>query len=267
VSELTSVSNEQTILAQHQEEATSGISASSDEILGTAKRLLLTVQEVSDGVNHTSGLASFGQKSLTDMEIIMQKIAEGSKEIVFTLDVLKEKASHINKVITTITKLADQTNLLSLNTAIEAERAGEFGRGFTVIANEIRKLADQTGVSILDIDKMISDITHAVSESVEGVNELSKQIKTGVQEISLVKQQLIEIIEGVHQLNDRFIRVSQGMQAQSVGAEQIHFALSELEKTAQSSSGTIFHLSETVQEISRSTEALIEALAKVSSVK
>ena len=267
VNQLASASKQQVFLAQRQEEATLDISATSQEIMQTAKSLLYTVQEVSDVANHTSDLASHGQKSLGDMEVIMQNIAQGSQDIVSKLGVLKDRAGNINHVITTITKVADQTNLLSLNTAIEAERAGELGRGFMVIANEIRRLADQTAISTLNIENVINEITTAVIVSVMGVDEFSKKIEAGVDEINLVKRQLIEIIEGVHHLSDRFCTVNQVMQTQSKGAEQINEALSELKKTAQFSSDAIFHFRDTVQEIDQSAKVLIAALSNVTKMQ
>lgn len=260
VNQLTLASKQQILLTQRQEEATLDISATSQEISQTAKSLLCTVQEVSEVSNHTSALATNGQNSLAGMEVILQSIVQGSQEIASKLGVLKEKTDKINNVITTITKVADQTNLLSLNTAIEAERAGELGRGFMIIANEIRRLADQTALATLNIENVINEIIEAVITSVMGVDAFSKQIQAGVNEINLVKGQLIQIIEGVHHLTDRFCTVSQVMQTQSTGAEQINAALSELGKTAQYSSDSISHFRDTVQEIDQSTKSLIGAL-------
>ncbi len=85
----------------------------------------------------------------------MQRLADATGSISAKLGVVREKASGINSVVTTITKVADQTNLLSINAAIEAEKAGEAGRGFLVVAREIRRLADQTAVATLDIEQMV----------------------------------------------------------------------------------------------------------------
>jgi methyl-accepting chemotaxis protein WspA len=80
----------------------------------------------------------------------MNKLADSTSAISGKLGVISDKANNINSIITTITKVADQTNLLSLNAAIEAEKAGEYGLGFAVVAREIRRLADQTAVATLD---------------------------------------------------------------------------------------------------------------------
>ena len=85
----------------------------------------------------------------------MKQLVESTASVSAKLGMIREKADSINAVVTTITKVADQTNLLSINAAIEAEKAGEYGRGFLVVAREIRRLADQTAVATLDIETMV----------------------------------------------------------------------------------------------------------------
>lgn len=109
-------------------------------------------------------LAGSGQAGLARMKSTMQQITEASTAINTRLAVLSEKAGNIGNVVTTITKVADQTNLLSLNAAIEAEKAGDYGRGFSVVAMEIRRLADQTAVATSDIDQTASTSTDADPE-------------------------------------------------------------------------------------------------------
>ncbi len=103
----------------------------------------------------------------------MHHMKEASQSISGRLKTIYEKAENITTVVTTITKIAEQTNLLSLNAAIEAEKAGEYGLGFTVVAREIRRLADQTAVATLDIEQMVKEMQTAVST---GVMEMDKFI-------------------------------------------------------------------------------------------
>jgi methyl-accepting chemotaxis protein WspA len=101
--------------------------------------IVVTMHGVSGVVEETAHAAGTGQQGLSRMEDTMRHVAEAAGSINAKLTVLNEKAGNINQVVTTITKIADQTNLLSLNAAIEAEKAGDAGRGFSVVATEIRQ--------------------------------------------------------------------------------------------------------------------------------
>jgi methyl-accepting chemotaxis protein WspA len=147
--------------------------------------------------------------------------------------VLSEKAGNINQVVTTITRVADQTNLLSLNAAIEAEKAGEYGRGFSVVATEIRRLADQTAVATYDIEQMVKDIQSAVSAGVMGMDKFAEEVRRGMQDVQEVGGQLSQIIQHVQALAPRVESVNEGMQAQATGAEQISESLTQLSEAAR----------------------------------
>ena len=124
-------------------------------------------------------MASTGQKGLSGMDQTMRQLAESTESIGSKLSVISERAANINLVVTTITKVADQTNLLSINAAIEAEKAGEYGLGFLVVAREIRRLADQTAVATLDIERMVKEMQYSVSAGVMEMDKFSEQVRTG----------------------------------------------------------------------------------------
>jgi methyl-accepting chemotaxis protein WspA len=130
--------------------------------------------------------------------------------------------------VTTITKVADQTNLLSINAAIEAEKAGEHGLGFLVLAREIRRLADQTAVSTLDIEQIVREMQSAVSVGVMEMDRFSEQVRRGVDTVAHIAGQLGQIIGQVQQLSERFDSVNEGMKNQSLGAQQISEAMTRL---------------------------------------
>jgi methyl-accepting chemotaxis protein len=167
VTEIAATAKEQQATAGESAATTAEIGATSKEISATSKDLVRTMNEVSE---QTGVLAGSGQTGLARMEETMGHVMEAAGSINSKLAVLNVKATNINQVVTTITKVADQTNLLSLNAAIEAEKAGEYGRGFTVVATEIRRLADQTAVATHDIEQMVREIQSAVSAGVMGMD-------------------------------------------------------------------------------------------------
>jgi methyl-accepting chemotaxis protein WspA len=254
VNEVAATTKEQQATASEIAATTTEIGATSKEISATSKELVKTMNEVSSVAEQSASLAGSGQEGLTHMEETMRQVMEAAGSINAKLAVLNEKAGNINQVVTTITKVADQTNLLSLNAAIEAEKAGEYGKGFSVVATEIRSLADQTAVATYDIEQMVKEIQSAVSAGVMGMDKFSEEVRRGMQEVQQVGGQLSQIIQQVQALAPRFESVSEGMQAQATGAEQITQALSQLSEAVQ----------QTVESLRQSGQA-IDGLNQVSS--
>jgi methyl-accepting chemotaxis protein WspA len=206
------------------------------------------MNDVATVAEGTASLAVSGQAGLSQMEETMGQVMEAAGSINAKLAVLNEKAGNINQVVTTIAKVADQTNLLSLNAAIEAEKAGEYGRGFAAVAAEIRRLADQTAVATYDIEQMVKEIQSAVSAGVMGMDKFSEQVRRGMHDVQEVGGQLSQIIQQVQALVPRIETVNEGMQAQATGAGQISEALLQLTEAAQ----------QTVESLSQSTMAIDE---------
>jgi methyl-accepting chemotaxis protein WspA len=233
VTEIAATGKEHQATSAETASATSEIGATSKEIAATSKVLLKTINEVTEVAEQTANLAGTGQSGLARMEATMRQVMEAGGAVNAKLGVLNEKASNINQVVTTITKVADQTNLLSLNAAIEAEKAGEHGRGFVVVATEIRRLADQTAVASYDIEQLVKEMQSAVSAGVMGMDKFSEEVRRGVNEVEQVSEQLAQIIGQVQALTPQFETVNEGMQSQSTGAQQISEALAQLTESAQ----------------------------------
>jgi methyl-accepting chemotaxis protein WspA len=220
--------------------------ATTKEISANTAQLLRTMEEATEVADYTTSATADAQDKLKHMDHTMQQMVNATDSIGAKLAALSEKASNINSVLTTITKVADQTNILSLNAAIEAEKAGEAGRGFSVVATEIRRLADQTSVSTWDIEQMLKEMQSAVSASVMGMDKFAEEIRRNVGEARHVAEQLSGMMDQVRKLAPRFDMVLQGMQSQAVGASQI--------------SGTMMQLSDATQQTVESLKATSEAV-------
>ena len=234
------------------------------QISVTSQDLVRTMNEVNQMASRTGSMAAEGRGDLDGMDSVMRQLAESTSSFGAKLGVISERAANINLAVTTITKVADQTNLLSINAAIEAEKAGEYGLGFLVVAREIRRLADQTAVASLDIERMVKEMQYSVSAGVMEMDRFSEQVRGGVQAIGEVSEKLGEIIEGVEGISERFGQVTEGMEAQSQGAEQIREAMVRLADGASRTASSLgdfnratTHLREAVgglkEEVSRFT--------------
>ncbi len=191
------------------------------------------MDRVSELAQSTTIAAENSQNKLTQMEKVMRQLAEATTLISSKLGVMNEKANSINSVVTTINKVADQTNLLSLNAAIEAEKAGEYGAGFAVVAREIRRLADQTAVATLEIAQMVKEMQSAVSLGVMEMDKFNKSVVNSVENVANISQEIAQVITQVQGLTPRFEQVSQSVDEQSLAAQQISEAMSQLSEAAQ----------------------------------
>ena len=237
--------------------STNEAAAAVKQISSTSQELLRTMDEVSQVAGAAAERAISGQSGLEVMDGAMRMLADSTTSIGSKLAVISERARNINVVVTTITKVADQTNLLSINAAIEAEKAGEAGLGFLVVAREIRRLADQTAIATLDIERMVQEMQQSVSAGVMEMDKFSEQVRRGVQEVAKVSGQLGEVIGSVQLLTTRFEQVNEGMRAQTAGAEQIRDAMARLSEGA----------GQTIRSLGEFNKATVQLREAVSSLK
>ncbi|QEN85474.1 methyl-accepting chemotaxis protein [Labrys sp. KNU-23] len=262
MTEIAATSKQQQATASEVAATTTEIGATSREIAATSKELVRTMSDVVTVSEHTANLASGGKVELAHMEDTMNQVMGAASSITAKLAVLNEKASDINQVVTAITKVADQTNLLSLNAAIEAEKAGEYGRGFAVVSSEIRRLADQTAVATYDIEQMVKEIQSAVSASVMGMDKFSEEVRRGLHDVHEIGAKLSEIITQVQALTPRYESVSEGMQAQATGAEQISEALVQLTEATQQTVESLRQSSSAIDELNHVASNLSGSIAR-----
>ncbi|HZV64895.1 MAG TPA: methyl-accepting chemotaxis protein [Telluria sp.] len=225
------------------------ILSTTKEISANTSQLLRTMEEATAVADYTTSATADAQNNLKRMDLTMQHMVAATDSINAKLAALSEKASNINSVLITITKVADQTNILSLNAAIEAEKAGDAGRGFSVVATEIRRLADQTSVSTWDIEQMLKEMQSAVSASVMGMDKFSEEIRRSVGEVRQVAEQLSSVMDQVQKLAPQFDLVLQGMQSQAVGASQISDTMMQLSDATQQTVESLKATSEAVHQL------------------
>jgi methyl-accepting chemotaxis protein WspA len=241
---------------------TTEISTTAKEIAATSSELLKSADNVNIVSQQLASLATNGKEGLERMDQIMRHIIEAVSSITTRLGEMNDKAGNIGLVVTTITKIADQTNLLSLNAAIEAEKAGEYGRGFSVVASEIRRLADQTAASTLDIELMVKEMLGSVSAGVMGMDKFSEEVRRSVREVAEVSTQIDQMIDRVQTLTPNIESVYEGMRAQTQGSNQISEALLQLGDAARQTSDAIRDSNRSVEQLNEATRGLQTAISR-----
>ncbi len=239
------------------------VGVSSRQISATSQELAGTMEGVKNSAGEASRLANAGQASLSGLQGAMQSLSAGTESISEKLDLMRHKAASIDSIIATITKISDQTNLLSLNAAIEAEKAGEYGRGFSVVAREIGRLANETAISTLDISDIISEMQASVADGVRGMDHFREEVARGVRSAEDATMQLSQVIARVANLGPEFEKVNEGMRFQSLGSRQISEAMAELKAGAAQLTGSLSQFKAVTEQLNTAARGLSETVSRV----
>ncbi len=250
------------VTVNQQAAATSQISATSSEISANSMELAGTMHQLNASASGMGELALDGQDGLKTMIRIMDELSIGTASITGKLAEINERANAIEGIVATITKVADRTNLLSLNAAIEAEKAGKFGQGFSVVAAEIRRLADQTAVAALEIENMIGNMRISVDSGVEEMNKFAVDVQFGASKASKLGKKLDGIMGGVQDLTPRIELVNDGMSAQAEGAEQISEAMAQLSDTASDTSDALGEFNRAAIQLNEAVQGLRDEVTR-----
>ena len=210
------------ILAASQEQASAAREQSSavTETTAAAKELSTTSESVGESIKKVAQVAAHAMAG-------MGKIKESIDKTNGMLTSLGEKSQKIGKITELIDDVADQTNLLAVNASIEAARAGEQGRGFTVVADEIRKLADSTAKSTKDITGLIELIQHEMSnaimsmeQSIQSVDEEARLAQQTTEKSKEIAMSTHQQISGAKQIADAMMNIDETMKQVAAGAQQ-----------------------------------------------
>jgi methyl-accepting chemotaxis protein WspA len=177
-------------------------------------------------------VADEGRVGLENMGESMKKLDAALETFTRKLSSISQRTSGITSVITTIAKVADQTNLLSVNATIEAEKAGEAGRGFRIVAQEIRRLADQTALATKDIERMVREMQGSVSSGTMEMDKFHNEVSARIKEVAQVSAHLGLIITPVKTVTQTLETVHQGMQSQSQSVRQTCTIIEKLREGA-----------------------------------
>jgi methyl-accepting chemotaxis protein WspA len=260
--ELAATSRQQEVAAAAFGGSTAQIASAIREISATGTELLRTVGAVDAGARRSAEAAGAGRARLDGMAGTMARLDATTGEIGDRLQVISEKANAITSVVETITKVADQTNLLSVNAAIEAEKAGDAGLGFLVVAREIRRLADQTASATTDIERIVRQMQEAVAAGVGEMARFTREMRGGTSDVQRVAGDLAGIIDEMNSAVAGFSEVERGMSAQSAGVAQIEGAVRQVADGARQTASSVSEFGRVAAELSHAVAVLQDAVAR-----
>ncbi len=199
------------------------------QVVTAMAEMTCSVDSVSQGASRAADMANSARAEANDGKCVveenMQAIDRLAGEVEHAAEVIQELDSHsesIGKVLSVIRDIAEQTNLLALNAAIEAARAGEQGRGFAVVADEVRTLAIRTHESTREINDMISRLQAGTQNAVQTMQQGCEQAQISVNQAGRVRQSLDRITQGVEEISDMNVQIASAAEEQSVVAKEIN---------------------------------------------
>jgi methyl-accepting chemotaxis protein len=246
--------------------STSQVAASSKEICATVSELAKNMRAVTDMAAEAAKLSNTGLTGLSGINTAMQETLAGADSVSNVLQMISTKAADIDSVLNTVTKIANRTNLISLNAAIEAEKAGQHAAGFSAVGLEIRRVADQTAVAALDIEKMLGDMQTAVRAGTDSVANYAERLRGNSQTIGSITAGIGRSIECTRTLEPHFKAVDSGMQMQAQAAREILDAMQQLSSAAGQSRDSLARFREIAERVRDTVNVLKSEVARFSGV-
>ncbi|WP_018606598.1 methyl-accepting chemotaxis protein [Uliginosibacterium gangwonense] len=259
---ITTSSQQISAAASRQADATTSMAAAMEE-------LTVSITHISDSSSSTesasrqaadlskSGVKRVGEASAS-IEQISTSVSQASQQIIH----LDDAARQISNIAAVIKDIAGQTNLLALNAAIEAARAGEQGRGFAVVADEVRKLAERTATATVDIEKMLAAVQQETQDVVRVMNEAIPQVDRGVNITYEIASLLNQIHQGAETTLTRLADVASATREQSTASTSIAVQVEDISQMAEETSSSITHTAETAEGIEQIAHNLKEIVSR-----
>ena len=238
----------------------------SESVQATAaaiEEITVSITHVADSSTEASNAAAEGVKVSEAGEHTVHQAAKEMKSIAMSvgesaalIEGLNERARQISSIVGVISDIADQTNLLALNAAIEAARAGEQGRGFAVVADEVRKLAERTGNATGEITAMITDIQRETANAVSSMNTGSKQAERGVELAEQAALSLAQVNSGSHDVRARIEEIADAIREQSAATTDIAQNLERISVMSENTNLEVQNAISAINSLEQQAEAL-----------
>ncbi|MBM7649479.1 methyl-accepting chemotaxis protein [Bacillus ectoiniformans] len=265
-SEETSKATEQIAFTMQEMATSSGKQTHSiEETSQTIRELSIGVQQIASNAQQvsttaidTTDKALEGNESITKAVTQMTEINETVNGLAEVVKGLGNRSKEIGQIVNAITDIAAQTNLLALNAAIEAARAGEHGKGFAVVADEVRKLAEESAQSAQQISNLITDTQTETTRAVHSMNVATEKVEEGIEVVNMAGMSFERIQSSINEVTNQIQEVSAAVEQMSAGTEQVVQNIKVLTDTSETTAaGT--------QNVSAATEEQLASMEEIAS--
>ncbi|WP_051179149.1 methyl-accepting chemotaxis protein [Thermodesulfovibrio thiophilus] len=260
---------------QNQSNHAHQIATAAEEMSQTITDIARNAASASETAEDAMKTASQGKEVSDNAIQSANRVHASTEELASMIEKLNNRASEIGDIVTVIKDIADQTNLLALNAAIEAARAGEQGRGFAVVADEVRKLAEKTIKATVNISGKINAIQQEITQTTESMTYASNEVTKVTDEIKQLGESLNHIVQSVNHVKDQITQIATAVEEQSSVSEEVVRNIeksSAISKELEGMAGDVMHQVDNLLKISEEmrdsvtafkTDEMIFDLAKI----
>lgn len=248
--------------SRKQRDATSALSTASSLLTNTSNRFSISAEHVAEETNQCIQQGETTQSIAIDAVQSMENLANNIDVLTASMNMLNSDVTEIENVVTEIYGIAEQTNLLALNAAIEAARAGEQGRGFAVVADEVRKLANRTQESTASINDIITRLSNSSSQAIDIVSKTTSTTQTSIEGIIQNSHSLEQLLASFKTIQSLANNISEGAKEQDQTCSEINNSVQSVYRAADSNRGIVQQCNDEQIVILQSVKELKTSLAK-----
>lgn len=258
--EILAATTQQAAGAQEQAAAVAQTVTTVDEVVQTSEQSASRARAVSELSQKSLEFSRSGRKVVDDSVQSMETVRDQVESSAESILALAEQAQAIGEIITTVNDIAEQTNLLALNAAIEASRAGEQGKGFGVVAAEVKVLADQSKKATAQVRRILGEIQRATNGAVMATEDGTKSVNTAMKVILQAGDTIKSLAEMIHEASQAASQISASASQQSTGMAQIHQAMRNISQVTNQNLGSTRQTEQAARDLNRLGERLKERL-------